>query len=95
MFNFRSRTNLEPKASNWKLAWARWTACEGRKRVVTADDGDFGEYDRSYRSTEQKSSRVHQHHYLQHNGLRTDVADCGQMVMLLREMLFFSTVAPT
>lgn len=41
LFNARSRTNLAPNASNWKLAWARWTACKGRKRVLTADDGSF------------------------------------------------------
>lgn len=31
LFNERSRTNVEPNASIWKLAWARWTACQGEK----------------------------------------------------------------
>lgn len=31
LFSFRSRTNMEPKASNWKLTWARWTGCGGRR----------------------------------------------------------------
>lgn len=31
LFSARSRTNLEPNASNWKLVCARWTACGGEK----------------------------------------------------------------
>lgn len=31
LFSARSRINLEPNASNWKLAWERCTACGGEQ----------------------------------------------------------------
>lgn len=27
LFKVRSKVNVVPKASSWKLAWARWTSC--------------------------------------------------------------------
>lgn len=56
LFRVRSSVNVEPKASSWKLAWARWTSYnQGDKLIYTSENKHMLVYKSCHQSVIQKS----------------------------------------